>query len=203
MDTNGGQRVTAATESTLITLSSNRKDEKRILLKVQSGSEEAEHLHYWMGRNTPFSKLMLNYIQRLCVPLNSVRFLFDGSALNPYSVPSELQLEDGDSIDVIRRDEYISGSESTLIFLHDVPTISLPHAKYERVIRLEVLGLENDSDFVYLIGINTPLRHLMLDYCDRTAQVFEFMRFRLSFRFSDIDPNKTADDLNMSNGATI
>ncbi|KAE8702181.1 hypothetical protein F3Y22_tig00110499pilonHSYRG00060 [Hibiscus syriacus] len=89
------------------------KEEKRSLVKVRFGRKEAEQIHYWMGRNTPLRELMNDYTPRIAISPNSVRFLFDGSAINPSSLPTELQMEDGDSIDAIRRDEFMAGTGLT------------------------------------------------------------------------------------------
>ncbi|MBA0813516.1 hypothetical protein Gohar_027361, partial [Gossypium harknessii] len=125
------RRITA-TQSTLISLSESevKDNEERILLKLQSGLKHADQYYYWMGRNTPFKELIIDYTRRIDVPLSSVRFLFDGSPINPLFSANRLELEDGDSIDVIRRD--VSASTETTL-------ISLPRAKGEMQITLKLL----------------------------------------------------------------
>ena len=41
------------------------------------------------------------FCQRQGVNLNAVRFLFDGNRINPSQTPEQLEMEDGDVIDVM------------------------------------------------------------------------------------------------------
>ena len=50
---------------------------------------------------TPLDKLMKAFCNRNGVAANSVRFLFDGNRINGTQTPSELDMEDGDVIDVM------------------------------------------------------------------------------------------------------
>mmetsp|Transcript_39214 Transcript_39214/g.97130 ORF Transcript_39214/g.97130 Transcript_39214/m.97130 type:complete len:98 (+) Transcript_39214:81-374(+) len=50
---------------------------------------------------TPLSKLMNAFCQRQGVTMQSVRFLFDGQRINQDQTPTDLEMEDGDSIDVM------------------------------------------------------------------------------------------------------
>ncbi|OMP09841.1 Small ubiquitin-related modifier, SUMO [Corchorus olitorius] len=81
-------------KSTLITLCDEANDEEKgILLKVQ-GKSKVENYSSWMGRKTPLYELMLDYTQRIGVPFNSLRLLYDGSAINPSLTPNRLKMED-------------------------------------------------------------------------------------------------------------
>ena len=46
------------------------------------------------------SKLMTAFCQRRGIPLTSARFLFDGERIAEQQTPAELDMEDGDTIDV-------------------------------------------------------------------------------------------------------
>ena len=50
---------------------------------------------------TPLQKLMQAFCNRQGVRMNSVRFLFDGQRISANQTPSELEMEDGDVIDVM------------------------------------------------------------------------------------------------------
>ena len=50
---------------------------------------------------TPLQKLMNAFCNRNGVAMNSVRFLFDGNRVNPNQTPADLEMEDGDVIDVM------------------------------------------------------------------------------------------------------
>jgi small ubiquitin-related modifier len=49
---------------------------------------------------TPLSRLMHAVCQRKGVNWNDVRFMFDGKRINEDQTPSDLDMEDGDTIDV-------------------------------------------------------------------------------------------------------
>ncbi|XVF24452.1 hypothetical protein REPUB_Repub13aG0129200 [Reevesia pubescens] len=89
--------------------------------------------------------------------------------------------------------KYPSATRSTLI--------SLSMVKEENPIVIKVQGQKQADMLCYRMGRNTPLIHLMLDYCDRTGAVFESIRFH----YDDlrISPEKTADDLKMEDGDII
>ena len=53
-------------------------------------------------------KLMNAYADRQGVQLRSIRFLFDGERIREDQTPQDLELEDGDSIDVVM--EQVGGS---------------------------------------------------------------------------------------------
>ena len=51
--------------------------------------------------STPLSKLMNAFCNRRGVGANSVYFLFDGNRINGKQTPEELEMEDGDVIDIM------------------------------------------------------------------------------------------------------
>ena len=50
---------------------------------------------------TTLDKLMRAYCMRQGVAIGSVRFLFDGHRISPEDTPHDLNMEDGDTIDVM------------------------------------------------------------------------------------------------------
>ena len=50
---------------------------------------------------TPLGKLMNAFCHRQGFAMQSVRFLFDGMRLHPNSTPRDMDMEDGDVIDVM------------------------------------------------------------------------------------------------------
>jgi len=50
---------------------------------------------------TPMQRLMTAFCNRQGVSMSSIRFLFDGSRVSPFQTPHELELEEGDVIDVM------------------------------------------------------------------------------------------------------
>ena len=54
-----------------------------------------------MRMTTKFERLMSAFCTRHGIHLASVRFLFDGSRIIGRQTPQELEMEDGDTIDVM------------------------------------------------------------------------------------------------------
>ena len=53
-------------------------------------------------------KLKKSYSDRQGVPVNTLRFLFDGNRINDEDTPKSLEMEDGDTIEVYQ--EQIGGT---------------------------------------------------------------------------------------------
>ncbi|XVF82256.1 hypothetical protein PTKIN_Ptkin16aG0031000 [Pterospermum kingtungense] len=118
------------------------------------------------------------------------------AALSPCSY--YFKMEDGDIIDVLEWVRYTVAPQSTFI--------TLPRLKGEIPILIEVQAEEGVAradhyNRFYMMGRNTPLRNLLLYYCDRVSAFYECMRFRL--RDSYVNPDKTADDLDLVDGDII
>ncbi|ORZ27135.1 ubiquitin-related domain-containing protein [Lobosporangium transversale] len=79
---------------------------EHINLKVV-GQDQSE-VFFKIKRSTALKKLMDAYCDRQGKALNSVRFLYDGERIQPTNTPNELEMEDGDSIDVMV--EQVGGS---------------------------------------------------------------------------------------------
>ena len=62
------------------------------------GSSE---LYFKMSLKTPFQKLITAYCDRNQVDPQSVRFFFDGVRIRYNQTPLDLEMEDGDAIDVM------------------------------------------------------------------------------------------------------
>ncbi|RKP08882.1 ubiquitin-related domain-containing protein [Thamnocephalis sphaerospora] len=72
---------------------------EHINLKVV-GSDQNE-VFFKIKKTTQLRKLMEAYCERQGKAMSSVRFLYDGSRIQPENTPNELDMEDGDSIDVM------------------------------------------------------------------------------------------------------
>ena len=60
-------------------------------------------VHFKIKRNTPLRKLMTAYCDRAGLKVPNVRFRFDGNPVNETDTPSQLEMEDNDSIDVFQQ----------------------------------------------------------------------------------------------------
>ena len=76
------------------------KEEKKIAhinLKVSDGSNE---IFFKIKRSTKFDKLMEAFCKRQGINPSLKRFLIDGQRVDPKQTPDDLDLEDGDTIEV-------------------------------------------------------------------------------------------------------
>ncbi|KAI9020732.1 ubiquitin-related domain-containing protein [Phycomyces nitens] len=71
---------------------------EHINLKVV-GSDKSE-VFFKIKRATPLKKLMDAYLDRQGKAPGSVRFLYDGNRVLPENTPEQLDMDDGDCIDV-------------------------------------------------------------------------------------------------------
>uniref|UniRef100_A0A4W3H877 Small ubiquitin-related modifier n=1 Tax=Callorhinchus milii TaxID=7868 RepID=A0A4W3H877_CALMI len=78
--------------------SGDRKDGEYIKLKV-IGQDNSE-IHFKVKMTTQLKKLKESYCQRQGVPMNSLRFLFEGQRIGDHQTPKELGMEDEDVIEV-------------------------------------------------------------------------------------------------------
>eukprot|EP00048_Salpingoeca_helianthica_P015228 m.225703 g.225703 ORF g.225703 m.225703 type:complete len:104 (+) comp16764_c0_seq1:48-359(+) len=72
-----------------------------INLKV-TGQDNSE-VHFKIKKTTTMRKLIEAYCSRQGVAANSVRFMFDGKAINPDDTPAKLEMEENDAIDVMQQ----------------------------------------------------------------------------------------------------
>jgi small ubiquitin-related modifier len=72
---------------------------KHINLKVVT--QEGNEIYFRCKVNTPLQKLMHAFCSRQGVSMRSVRFIFDGDRVDETQTPSQLDMEDGDAIDVV------------------------------------------------------------------------------------------------------
>ena len=84
----------------------NQGSEEYIKLKVV-GQDNSE-VHFKVKFTTNMGKLKKSYSERQGVPLNSLRFLFDGRRINDEETPKALEMENDDTIEVYQ--EQVGGS---------------------------------------------------------------------------------------------
>ncbi|GBG00158.1 hypothetical protein Rsub_12977 [Raphidocelis subcapitata] len=75
-----------------------------LIVKDQTGAE----VHFKVKSHTKLEKVVNAYCQKKAIEPTSVRFVFDGTRVNPNSTPQDLGMDDGDSIDVFQ--EQVGGS---------------------------------------------------------------------------------------------
>ncbi|KOO33272.1 ubiquitin-like protein smt3 [Chrysochromulina tobinii] len=70
-------------------------------MQLKVVSQDGTEVFFKCKPDTKLEKLMRAFCQRQGVAMESVRFLFDGNRIRENQTPNELEMEDGDSIDVV------------------------------------------------------------------------------------------------------
>ena len=70
-------------------------------LTLECHSRALTTVFFKQKHDMKLQKLMRVFCQRQDVAMESVRFLFDGKRIRENQTPNELEMEDGDSIDVV------------------------------------------------------------------------------------------------------
>lgn len=78
--------------------SSTSEEKPSITIKVVS--QNGQETHFKVRTTTPLQKVFDSYCVRQSLDEKSIRFLFDGNRISGDKTAEQLQLEDGDTIDV-------------------------------------------------------------------------------------------------------
>jgi len=76
-------------------------EQKPGTMQLKVVSQDGTEVFFKCKADTKLEKLMRAFCQRQGVAIESVRFLFDGNRIRENQTPNELDMEDGDSIDVV------------------------------------------------------------------------------------------------------
>lgn len=60
-------------------------------------------IQFKIKKHTPLKKLMNAYCERASLSMATVRFRFDGQAINELDTPDTLEMEEGDTIEVYQQ----------------------------------------------------------------------------------------------------
>ena len=77
-----------------------KAENEHINLKVMG--QDSSEVHFKIKRTTPLRKLKQAYCERQGVPMNSLRFMFDGHRIGDDQTPKELDMDDDDVIEVFQ-----------------------------------------------------------------------------------------------------
>ncbi|XP_032609920.1 small ubiquitin-related modifier 5 [Hylobates moloch] len=69
-------------------------------IKLRVIGQDSSEIHFKVKMTTPLKKLKKSYCQRQGVPVNSLRFLFEGQRIADNHTPEELGMEEEDVIEV-------------------------------------------------------------------------------------------------------
>lgn len=73
---------------------------KEEVIKVKVVAQDGNEIHFKVKKTTQLKKLKESYCQRQGVPLNSLKFLFEGQKIADNHTPEELEMEEDDVIEV-------------------------------------------------------------------------------------------------------
>lgn len=74
-------------------------------LTIKVVAQDGAERFFKLKPTTPLSKLMNSWCQASSIQRDSVRFLFDGQRVNDAHTPAELEMENGDVIDVMHEQQ--------------------------------------------------------------------------------------------------
>ena len=70
-------------------------------IQISLVSQDGREVVFRLKPTTKFSKVIQSYCEREAVSPSSMRLLFDGRKVSPDDTPTSLEIEDGDSVDVM------------------------------------------------------------------------------------------------------
>lgn len=75
---------------------------KEEVINVRVVAQDGNEIHFKVKMTTQLKKLKESYCQRQGVPLNSLKFLFEGQKIADNHTPEELEMEEDDVIEVFQ-----------------------------------------------------------------------------------------------------
>lgn len=69
-------------------------------IKLKVVGQDSNEIHFRVKFTTQMAKVKKSYSERVGVPVNSLRFLFDGRRIDDTDTPRALEMEDDDVIEV-------------------------------------------------------------------------------------------------------
>ncbi|CAL6348781.1 unnamed protein product [Bathycoccus prasinos] len=78
-----------------------KKEDKGEHINLKVKDQDNAEVHFKVKMGTKFKKIFDAFLQRKSLQPGSVRFLFDGERVREDQTPQELDMEDGDSLDVM------------------------------------------------------------------------------------------------------
>jgi small ubiquitin-related modifier len=88
-------------------------DDNNQYIKLKVVSQDSSEIHFRVKFTTPMSKIKKSYSERVGVPVQSLRFLFDGKRINDSDTPKLLEMEEEDTIEVYQEQQ---GGRGTACF---------------------------------------------------------------------------------------
>uniref|UniRef100_G3PF81 Small ubiquitin-related modifier n=1 Tax=Gasterosteus aculeatus aculeatus TaxID=481459 RepID=G3PF81_GASAC len=88
---------------TLMDRKESVKTENNEHINLKVAGQDGSIVQFKIKRHTPLIKLMKAYCDRQGLSMRQIRFRFDGQPINETDTPSQLEMEDEDTIDVFQQ----------------------------------------------------------------------------------------------------
>uniref|UniRef100_A0A8D8ZK54 Small ubiquitin-related modifier n=1 Tax=Cacopsylla melanoneura TaxID=428564 RepID=A0A8D8ZK54_9HEMI len=98
----------------------SKSSDEHINLKVLG--QDNNVVQFKIKKGTPLRKLMNAYCERCNLSMSTVRFRFDGQAINEQDTPSTLEMEEGDTIEIYQQQ---TGGSQRQRYLHPSTSLSI------------------------------------------------------------------------------
>ncbi|KAF8742546.1 hypothetical protein AX14_003581 [Amanita brunnescens Koide BX004] len=83
------------------TQSEVKQEDSNAPINIKVVSSTGDEVYFKIKRSTKLSKLQGAYATKVGKDVNSIRFLYDGCRIQDDDTPATLEMEDGDTIDVM------------------------------------------------------------------------------------------------------
>ncbi|KAF8346362.1 small ubiquitin-related modifier [Amanita rubescens] len=77
------------------------KQEENAPINIKVVSSTGDEVYFKIKRSTKLSKLQAAYANKVGKDVGSIRFLYDGARIQDDDTPATLEMDDGDTIDVM------------------------------------------------------------------------------------------------------
>jgi len=78
----------------------DKDGKKKEYIQVKVVGQDRSEVHFKVKMNTHLSKVKKHYAERQGVPLESLRFMFEGNRITDDETPKRLDMQNGDIIEV-------------------------------------------------------------------------------------------------------
>eukprot|EP00887_Chlorella_sp_A99_P002709 scaffold6.g2709.t1 len=80
-------------------METKREGGESSVISVKVKDQHGGEVVFKVKGHTKFEKILNAYCQKKAMEANQVRFVFDGTRVNPMSTPDDVGMDDGDTID--------------------------------------------------------------------------------------------------------
>ncbi|KEH18064.1 NFATC2-interacting protein [Medicago truncatula] len=157
------------------TISYDQSAHIKLNLDLNIKDKDGIEVYFNISRSTPLKKLMDFYGYRHCLDINGVAFLFNGRLVTAEQTPDELQMMDGDEIDVVF---------------------------FDQIARMKLkVKCQDGNEIFFSINKSTHLKKLMNAYCNHHSVDFNSIGFM--FNEHHVQAEQSPNEMQMVDGDEI